>query len=86
MARNIGRSISAVRTLCTIIPLDLKGGMGQDTGKNERTVISPQPLPLNKRDNRAKQHSMQGYHFVKIGCIPLSGAVYFFLWKYRLIL
>ncbi|OMG46016.1 hypothetical protein BK140_29215 [Paenibacillus macerans] len=30
--------------------------MKQDTGKKERAVISP-PLPLNKRDNRAKQQA-----------------------------
>ncbi|MEK5166045.1 hypothetical protein NYE69_27370 [Paenibacillus sp. FSL R5-0527] len=36
---------------------DLTGGMGQDTGKNEKTVNSPHPLPLNKRNNRAKQQA-----------------------------
>ena len=36
---------------------DLTGGMGQDTEKNERTVISLTLSPLNKRDNCAKQHA-----------------------------
>ncbi|OMG48824.1 hypothetical protein BK140_14705 [Paenibacillus macerans] len=30
--------------------------MGQDTGKNERAGLPPLS-PLNKRDNRAKQHA-----------------------------